>query len=173
VNPVFHDSGEICDEILAKAETAFRLLSKEESDDIISKFPKFPGCQRTVQGSSIPSRTLQPQRRHQETQKITADAFEIQVAKEDSRLFRCVLEGDISNQNNYLFIPYSLRSNNSAVYAQLLGKQNGYMQNQHNILLAGITDALITQALTKQEENKAFREMLQDQPGAYRVDPTW
>jgi hypothetical protein len=105
--------------------------------------------------------------------KITADAFEIQVAKADAGLLRRVLEvafGLKSNQSDYLFVPYSLRSDNSAVYAQLLGKQNDYMQNHRNISLAGITDNMMTQAITEQDDS--FREMLQDQPGVYRVDPT-
>jgi hypothetical protein len=56
------------------------------------------------------------------------------------------------------------------VYAQLLGKQNDYMQNHRNISLAGITDKMMTKALTKQDDS--FREMLQEQPGVYRVDRT-
>jgi hypothetical protein len=75
------------------------------------------------------------------------------------------------SQNNDLFVPYSLCSDNAAVYAQLLGKQNEYMQNHRNILLAGINNNLMMQAPRTQEENKSFKEMIQDQPGVYRVDP--
>jgi hypothetical protein len=44
------------------------------------------------------------------------------------------------------------------------------MQNHRNISFAGITDKMMTKALTKQEDS--FREMLQEQPGAYIVDHT-
>ena len=104
--------------------------------------------------------------------KITADAFEIQVAASEAGLLRSVLEvafGLPSNQNDYVFVPYSLRSDNSAVYAQLLGKQNDYMQNHRNISLAGITDGMMTKPPAG---DQAFKDKLQDQPGVYRVDPT-
>jgi hypothetical protein len=41
LNPVFHDSDEICDESIAKAEGAFHHLSDKETKDIISEFPNF------------------------------------------------------------------------------------------------------------------------------------
>jgi hypothetical protein len=39
VNPVFYDPGEICDEIIAKADAAFRQLSDKEIEEINSEFP--------------------------------------------------------------------------------------------------------------------------------------
>jgi hypothetical protein len=88
-------------------------------------------------------------------------------------LLRRVLEvafGLESNQSDYLFIPYSLRSDNSAVYAQLLGKHTNICKNNRNISLAGITEKMMMKALTKEDDS--FREMLQEQPGAYIVDRT-
>jgi hypothetical protein len=41
VNPVFHDSGALRDEIIEKAEKAFQLLSKKETHHIITDFPQF------------------------------------------------------------------------------------------------------------------------------------
>jgi hypothetical protein len=38
---VFHDSGNIRDEIIEKAETAFLHLSKENTNNIVTKFSQF------------------------------------------------------------------------------------------------------------------------------------
>jgi hypothetical protein len=128
LNPVFHNSGEICDKIITKAEAAFHHLafSDKETEDIISEFPNFQDDQGQFE---VPEFHLVHSNLKGDTKKhgkITADAFKIQVAKADAGLLRRVLEvafGLESNQSDYLFILYSLRSDNSAVYAQLLGKQ--------------------------------------------------
>jgi hypothetical protein len=77
-----------------------------------------------------------------------------------------------ANPDDYIFVPLSPRSDNAAVYAQLLDKQKKYMQNHRKILLVGIIDALMTKAPKNQEEHKSFKELLKDQPAVYRVDCT-
>ena len=175
VNPAFHDPSEIRDEIIEKAEIAFQLISKEDTAEIISAFPQFQDADGHFE---VPEFHLARRNLKGDTKKhgkITADAFEIQVASADAGLLRRVLEvafGLKVNQSDYLFVPYSLRSENAEIYAQLLGKQNDYMHNHRNISLAGLTTTLMAQALSRLGDQESFREMLQDQPGVYRVDPT-
>jgi hypothetical protein len=49
VNPVFYDPGEICDEIIAKADAAFRQLSDKEIEEIN---PNFPSSRMTKDSST-------------------------------------------------------------------------------------------------------------------------
>jgi hypothetical protein len=78
-----------------------------------------------------------------------------------------------SNQQDYIFVPYSLQGEGSAVYAQLLGIESDYMQSHHNIALAGITDALMMRPHHHGEELMSFIAFFKEQPGGiYQVDPT-
>ncbi len=149
-------------------------LKKETKEIITKQFPNFQDDNGQFDAPEFHLARRNLKKDAKKHGKITANAFEIQVAKEDARLLRCVLEvafGLQSNQSNYLFVPYSLLSDNLAVYAQLLGKQNNSMQNQCNVSLAGVTNALMTHIPTKAK--RAIREILQDQPGAVRIAPTW
>jgi hypothetical protein len=165
--PSFHDSGKLRDEMIAKAEKTFVVFPKKRLTRLLPNFQ----ASRMIPDSLTLQNSIWHAKKHG---KITANAFEIQVAKADAGFLHNVLEvafGLQSNQSDYIFVPYSLCSDNLVFYAQLLGNQNNCMQNHNNFLLAGITDNLMTQVPTKGKS--PFREMLQDQPGVYRVDPTW
>jgi hypothetical protein len=132
------------------------LLPKFQDAEGQFKAPEFHLARRNLKGDT---------KKHT---KITADAFKIQVATTNAGLLQLILEGTFglkSNQRkNYLFVPYSLHGENATVYAQLLGKQNDYMQKppQHIVIwYHGRFDD--TRTIIK----KSIRGSFKDQPGVY------
>jgi hypothetical protein len=177
-NPSFHSYDGIGNKIREFGKDILNKLPRKEIDKLALEFPHF---YTSNSGFSFPKIHLARQNLKGESKEhgnITADVFEVQAQSKDTSCLRQFLEIFFRTQqddlpiHDYLFGPFSLRSEDPQTYIQLLGKQKEYMENHRNISIAGLSWDHMQNPVQIDQEYKSFQDLLLKQPGVYCVDCT-
>jgi hypothetical protein len=173
-NPTYHSKERTKDDIFYWATETLNNLSHDEQLEMAEHFPsyhhedgsfeipEFQLVHRTIAGKSSSG-------------KVETEAYEVQIERQHGKVFKRVMEltFESATSNDMLFIPFALKRELSGdEYSSIIQQQSIYLDNHRNISIVGIGNRRMLTAVTYDNDETSFEDLLKSKEGVYRVDST-
>jgi hypothetical protein len=173
-NPTYHSKERVKDGIYLHATSAMDDFSDETKQDLVDTFPEYVSDENKfeIPEFQLIHHSIVGKGSHG---KSETKAFEVQIERQHSKVFKHVMELAFAKTNveEMIFIPFSLKRELSGnEYCTIIQQQNTYLENHRNISIVGVGHLRMHGPANYENNRFHFNHLLRTKPGVYRVDST-